>query len=99
MNLALHELEHRARIIQELEEVPRVLGSESQLGQVCLNLLLNAGQAMTGGDTGRNELVLRTRQREDGWVMLEVADTGRARWGGAVCSGSSCHRTPPECRD
>ncbi|HEX5752530.1 MAG TPA: ATP-binding protein [Archangium sp.] len=76
LNLALHELEPRARIIEELEEVPRVLGSESQLGQVCLNLLLNAGQAMTTGDTGRNELLLRTRRREDGWVMLEVADTG-----------------------
>jgi signal transduction histidine kinase len=77
LNLALHELEQRARIVQELEEVPRVLGSESQLGQVCLNLLLNAGQAMTQGDTGCNELILRTRRREDGWVMLEVADTGR----------------------
>ncbi|AKI98886.1 beta-galactosidase-like protein [Archangium gephyra] len=76
LNLALHELEQRARIIQELEEVPRVLGSESQLGQVCLNLLLNAGQAMTKEDTDRNELILRTRRREDGWVMLEVADTG-----------------------
>ncbi|MFY0523846.1 ATP-binding protein [Archangium gephyra] len=77
LNLALHELEQRARIVEELGEVPRVLGSESQLGQVCLNLLLNAGQAMTGGDTGRNELVLRTRRREDGWVVLEVTDTGR----------------------
>ena len=76
LNLALHELEPRARIIQELEEVPQVLGSESQLGQVCLNLLLNAGQAMTKGDRGQNELILRTRRREDGWVMLEVADTG-----------------------
>ncbi|WP_375766896.1 ATP-binding protein [Archangium gephyra] len=76
LNLALHELEPRARIIQELEEVPQVLGSESQLGQVCLNLLLNAGQAMTQGDIVRNELILRTRRREDGWVMLEVADTG-----------------------
>ncbi|QRO02033.1 hypothetical protein JRI60_24965 [Archangium violaceum] len=75
LNLALHELKPRARIIQELEEVPRVLGSESQLGQLCLNLLLNAGQAMTE-DPGRNELILRTRRREDGWVLLEVADTG-----------------------
>ncbi len=76
LNLALHELAQRARIVQELEEVPRVLGSESQLGQVCLNLLLNAGQAMTAGDTGRNEILLRTRQREDGWVLLEIVDTG-----------------------
>ncbi|OJT25769.1 hypothetical protein BO221_07915 [Archangium sp. Cb G35] len=76
LNLALHELEQRARIIQELEDVPRVLGSESQLGQVCLNLLLNAGQAMTKEDKTRNELILRTRRREDGWVLLEISDTG-----------------------
>jgi hypothetical protein len=29
VNLALHELEQRARIIQELEEVPRLLLSSS----------------------------------------------------------------------
>jgi signal transduction histidine kinase len=77
LKLALPELESRARVVLELEEVAPVLGSESRLGQVCLNLLLNAGQAMAGGDAGRNQLVVRTRQREDGWVVLEISDTGR----------------------
>jgi signal transduction histidine kinase len=77
LTLALPELAHRARVVQELEEVAPVLGSESRLGQVCLNLLLNAGQAMAEGDASRNELVVRTRARADGWVMLEVSDTGR----------------------
>ena len=76
LNLRSHVLEPRARIVQELEAVPRVSVSESQLGLVCLNLLLNAGQAMAEGDASRNELILRTRRREDGWVVLEVSDTG-----------------------
>ena len=78
LSLALHVLERRARIVQELGEVPRVHGSESQLGLVCLHLLLNAGQAMAeGGADRRHELLLRTRQREDGWVLIEISDTGR----------------------
>lgn len=77
LKLALPELEHRARVVQALEEVAPVLGSESHLGQICLHLLLNAAKAMEEGDASRNELVVRTRPREDGWVMLEISDTGR----------------------
>ena len=77
LGLALHVLESRARIVEELGEVPPVLGSESRLGQVCLNLLLNAGEAMAGGDPFRDELLVRTYPREDGRVVLEISDTGR----------------------
>jgi signal transduction histidine kinase len=77
LKLALPELEYRAQVVLELEEVAPVLGSESRLGQVCLNLLLNAAQAMAEGDASRNQLVVRTRPREDGWVVLEISDTGR----------------------
>jgi PAS domain S-box-containing protein len=76
LKIAVHELKRRAQVVLELEEVPRVLGSESQLGQVCLNLMINAGQAIPVGEVDRHKVVIRTRQREDGWVLIEVADTG-----------------------
>jgi PAS domain S-box-containing protein len=76
LNLALHELKHRARLVLELEDVPPVLGSETKLGQVFLNLLVNAGQSLPEGAADRNQIVVRTRRREDGWVLLEIADTG-----------------------
>jgi PAS domain S-box-containing protein len=76
LNIALHELKHRARLVLELEDVPPVLANESKLGQVCLNLLINAGQAIPRGEADRHQIVIRTRGREDGWALLEISDTG-----------------------
>ncbi|KFE72418.1 ATP-binding protein [Hyalangium minutum] len=76
LNIALHELKHRARVVLELEEVPQVLANESKLGQVCLNLLLNAGQSLPQGAADQHRIVVRTRRREDGWALLEISDTG-----------------------
>jgi PAS domain S-box-containing protein len=76
LNIAHQALEPRARLVLELEEVAPVLASASKLGQVCLNLLLNAGQSIPMGAADRNQIVIRTRQRNDGWVLLEIADTG-----------------------
>ncbi len=54
-------------------DLPTVIGDGRQLQQVCLNLVINAVQAMTplGGGTLR----LMTR-RDDGKVVIDVQDTG-----------------------
>ena len=65
------EIRHRARLSIELDEVPPVLGSEHRLGQVFLNLLINAVQAMEAG----GQLVVRTRSSGLG-VVIELIDTG-----------------------
>jgi len=52
--------------------LPPVRGDEGRLGQVLLNLLLNAGDAM--GGQGRVEIA--ARQEADGAVELSVADAG-----------------------
>jgi signal transduction histidine kinase len=54
------------------EGVPAVQGSRAQLERVFHNLLSNAGRAMPDGGT----LTLRTRQADNGWVTVDVADTG-----------------------
>jgi PAS domain S-box-containing protein len=75
-NIAWNEIRHRARLVKEYgAEVPRVAGNEARLGQVILNLLVNAAQAMPAGDAERNEIRLRTRVDEKG-VAIEVSDTG-----------------------
>jgi PAS domain S-box-containing protein len=75
LRLARPDIEARAHLTQDLAPVPLVLANEARLGQVFLNLLVNAVQAMA--DTPRDRNVLRATARADsGHVVVEVADTG-----------------------
>lgn len=76
LNMAMPELKHRARVLRYLQRVPPVRGSESRLGQVFLNLLLNAAQAISEGAPERNAVELRL-WADDGKVVSEIQDTGQ----------------------
>ncbi|WP_244238017.1 MASE1 domain-containing protein [Corallococcus terminator] len=74
--VVLHALRPRARLVESFGPVPRVLGSEARLGQVLLNLLVNAMQAIPEGDPGRHEVRVRTGTEASGHARVEVEDTG-----------------------
>ncbi|HEY0781368.1 MAG TPA: ATP-binding protein, partial [Thermoanaerobaculia bacterium] len=76
INIAWNEIRHRARLVKDFAEVPMIEGNESRLGQVFLNLLLNAAQAIPEGEAERNEIRVSTATDRDGRVMIEVRDTG-----------------------
>jgi PAS domain S-box-containing protein len=77
VKMAEPQLRHRARIVKRLGDVPRVAAPESRLGQVILNLLINAAQSIPEGDAARNEVRISTRlDPQAGTVVVEVADTG-----------------------
>jgi PAS domain S-box-containing protein len=68
---------HRARLVKELGEIPVVPGSEARLGQVVINLLVNAVQAIPEGSPAGHEIRVVTRlDAAAGRVRLEVSDTG-----------------------
>lgn len=71
-----HELKHRARLILDLKPMPEVEGDELKLGQVLVNLLLNAAQAIEPGHAAQNEVRLSTRVAERERVVIEVHDSG-----------------------
>ncbi|MFY0528798.1 sensor histidine kinase [Archangium gephyra] len=75
IKMAMPELRHRARVVWQPAEAPRVRGSESRLGQVFLNLLLNAAQAIPEGAPGENTVEAHLKA-EDGKVVVEIRDTG-----------------------
>jgi PAS domain S-box-containing protein len=77
INMAYNEIRHRARLVKDFADVPMVEGNESRLGQVFLNLLLNAAHAIAEGDSERNEIRVSTRSDEAGRAVVEVRDTGR----------------------
>ncbi len=74
--MAAHEVLPRARFIEDCEGAPPVRGNEARLGQVLLNLLINAAHAIEPGQVERNEIRVTAREREPGRVTLEVSDTG-----------------------
>jgi PAS domain S-box-containing protein len=76
VGLAQQEIRQRARLSMELDEVPPVTGSEHRLGQVFLNLLVNAAQSIREGAADRNLVQARIATGEDGRVVVEIGDTG-----------------------
>jgi PAS domain S-box-containing protein len=56
--------------------LPKILGDRDQLHQVLVNLIVNAQQAMQGGDAFDKTLTVRTSVSQSGAVLLDVCDTG-----------------------
>jgi len=75
VSLAWNEIRHRARLVKRYARVPAVEGDESRLGQVFLNLIVNAAHAIDAGDLPEGAITLSTALEGDN-VVVEVADTG-----------------------
>jgi nitrogen-specific signal transduction histidine kinase/CheY-like chemotaxis protein len=66
---------HRARLERDYRAVPAVEGHESRLGQIFLNLIVNAAQAMPERPVDENEIDIRVTADGD-QVVVEVRDNG-----------------------
>jgi signal transduction histidine kinase len=75
VGVTMAEIRHRARLVKNWKPLPPVRGDEARLGQVFVNVLLNAAQAIEPGNPHDNEIVVNTFER-DGRVVVEVLDTG-----------------------
>jgi len=79
INLLWNQLRHRATLRRDYGEVPLVSGSGSRLGQVFVNVLTNALQALPGEgtDEGRIEIRVRPGSGPKPSVVVEIEDNGR----------------------
>jgi two-component system cell cycle sensor histidine kinase/response regulator CckA len=75
LRMAWNEIRHRAKLVKHYNKVPRVDANESRLGQVFLNLIVNAVQAIPEGNVAENELRVTTILEEER-VVIRIADTG-----------------------
>jgi PAS domain S-box-containing protein len=75
IKMAENEIRHRARLVVACEPLPLVAASEARLGQVFLNLLVNAAQALPEGDHDRHEIRVEARAAAER-VVVSVSDTG-----------------------
>jgi PAS domain S-box-containing protein len=74
--MARNEIRHRARLVRAYTDVPRVEANAARLGQVILNLLVNAAQAIDEGRADQNEIRVSTSVDAAGRVVTEIRDTG-----------------------
>jgi signal transduction histidine kinase/ActR/RegA family two-component response regulator len=75
VRLAEASVRHRGHIVREYSASHRVRGNELRLGQVFLNLLVNASDALREDTPDENVIYVRTFDRGDR-VMVEVEDNG-----------------------
>jgi signal transduction histidine kinase/DNA-binding response OmpR family regulator len=76
LRMASNEIRHRASVVREYGIVPLVDANEARLGQVFLNLVVNAAQAMPEGRANANQIHILTTTDETGRVVIEIRDTG-----------------------
>jgi signal transduction histidine kinase/ActR/RegA family two-component response regulator len=76
VRMAWNQVRHRARIVKHYAPVPLANGVEPRLGQVFLNLLVNAAQAIPEGGADRHEIRLATRVDAEGRIVADIEDTG-----------------------
>jgi PAS domain S-box-containing protein len=75
LRLAQNEIRHRAKLEQGYGEIPRVDANEGRLGQVFLNLIVNAIQAIPEGNYEQHTIKVVTALEGDR-VSITVSDTG-----------------------
>ncbi|MDY7225802.1 sensor histidine kinase [Hyalangium rubrum] len=76
INIVQPEFKHRARLHQHLDEVAPVRGNPARLGQVFVNLLINAAQAISPGAPDLHQVSVHLRE-EGTSVVVEIQDTGQ----------------------
>ncbi len=77
LRITSNELRHRGRVTTDYAALPPISGDESRLGQVLINLLVNAAHALPEDAMERNEIRFATRTDDLGRGVIEIADNGR----------------------
>jgi CheY-like chemotaxis protein len=76
ITMAWNEIRHHATLVRDYADTPLVRTNLARLGQVFLNLLLNAAQAIPAGRADQERIEVSTRLGESGSVLIEVRDSG-----------------------
>jgi signal transduction histidine kinase len=76
VNMALHELRHKATVTRDYAGVGFARANEGRLVQVFLNLLVNAAQAISSSSPDSNEVRIATCHDAGGRIAVEISDTG-----------------------
>lgn len=71
LSITWNEISFRAEITKEYEDVPFIECNPQQIGQVFINILVNASQSITG----KGSIKIKTYE-QNGRVFVEISDNG-----------------------
>jgi signal transduction histidine kinase len=71
LNLIWNEIKHKAEVVKEYSDVPKLFCYPQQLRQVFLNILKNAVQAIEK----RGKIIIKTYEKNNN-IFIEIIDTG-----------------------
>ncbi|WNG43416.1 PAS domain-containing protein [Archangium minus] len=77
LRLMRSAMRHRTQVVRAFGEVPHIHGNEARLGQVLVNLLVNAVQALPARHPDDNRIQVSTWREGPHSVVLEVEDNGQ----------------------
>jgi PAS domain S-box-containing protein len=70
------KIRQKAQLARRYESPPPAHANDLRLGQVFVNLLINAADAIPEDGAAQHEICVRTAELADGRVVVEVSDTG-----------------------
>jgi PAS domain S-box-containing protein len=73
LNIVKNELKYKVNVLKEYGDIPPVFCLVSQLNQVFMNMLVNAGHAIET----QGSITIRTSRHGDDGVCVEFTDTGK----------------------
>jgi signal transduction histidine kinase len=76
LDLTANEIRHRASLSKHYGPVPLVHADQGRLGQVFVNLLVNAAQSLDPAKIRTNRVQITTLTDAKGWAVVELRDTG-----------------------
>ncbi|MCC5885987.1 MAG: response regulator [Gammaproteobacteria bacterium] len=76
INMTINEIRHRGRLQREDSPIPPVEADDARLGQVFINLLVNAAHAIGEGAGGDHEIRVVTATDDQGRALIRIEDTG-----------------------
>ena len=76
LRMADNQVRHHAGVVRNYADAPPVDADPNQLGQVFLNLLVNATQSMPTGRVSQNTLTVGVGTDDQGRAVVTISDTG-----------------------